>query len=135
MINLCPIHKAKYGLSECNAFKKKSFSDGKHFVKDRRLCFECLKPNHRVIECPNTVACSKCNSDGQMGVVHSDSFGTSRREKGEETTQRNSMNNENRPVGPPQVTSRFTMTTTSHKQIYNDVHYKSCAKIVLVNVC
>ncbi len=100
-----------------------TYSDRKQFVKDRGLSFKCLKPNFSVQECPNTVACSNRNSDG---VMHSDSFCTSKREKGGETTQRNSINNENSKVGPPQVTSKYTSVI--------DGDYKSCAKIVLVNV-
>jgi hypothetical protein len=58
--------------------------------------------------------------------MHSESFCTSYREKGGDTTRRNSINNEISKVGPPQVTSRFTSV--------NDVDYKSCATSVLVNV-
>jgi len=82
-----------------------TYSDRKQFVKDRGLRFKCLKPNFSVQECPNTVACSNRNSDGLM---HSESFCTSYREKGGDTTRRNSINNEISKVGPPQVTSRFT---------------------------
>lgn len=111
--NLCPIHKAKHVLSECHAFKKKSSDDKRQFLKENRICYKCANSTkHKAKECQASVKCDVCGSSSHIGVMHINK--KPQEDNGGEAQQEKEC-----------VNSRCTEI---------DQDFKSCAKIVLVNV-
>ena len=44
----------------CPEFKRESSEERSQFVRSKRLCFNCLKPYHRVPDCRKKGACKDC---------------------------------------------------------------------------
>ena len=58
---LCPCCSKMHRLWKCSIFKEKSVKQRKEFLKQERLCFNCLNPGHRVAHCSSKISCLKCN--------------------------------------------------------------------------
>lgn len=114
--NVCPIHKAKHHLNECYAFKRKSSDERKQFLRENRICFKCCNSSkHRARECEASIKCEVCGSTNHISVMHI--YSKPQEDHG-------GVKLENRPVRDA-VNSKCTEI---------DKDFKSCAKIVLVNV-
>ncbi|XP_063968368.1 uncharacterized protein LOC129265564 [Lytechinus pictus] len=48
-----------HGLGNCDDFKRKSSKERHALVKQKKLCFNCLKPSHAARECKNKGVCRK----------------------------------------------------------------------------
>ncbi|XP_041458410.1 uncharacterized protein LOC121410406 isoform X2 [Lytechinus variegatus] len=48
-----------HGLGNCDDFKRKSSNERHSLVKQKKLCFNCLKPSHAAKECKNKGVCRK----------------------------------------------------------------------------
>ena len=46
---------------QCTAFKRLSVDQRSEVVKEQRLCFNCLTPNHSYMSCPSNSVCKSCN--------------------------------------------------------------------------
>ena len=49
--NECPLQDGVHHIWQCKAFKKKSIDDRYKTVKEKKLCFSCLKSNHQIKDC------------------------------------------------------------------------------------
>jgi len=56
----CPSCSDEHKLYACNKFKQLSVGDRVTFVRDSRLCFNCLNPNHMATVCRSTYSCRIC---------------------------------------------------------------------------
>ena len=56
----CPIHHTAHELQDCRAFKERTPEDKIAFLKEKGLCFRCLKPNHLIGDCKAAVKCEVC---------------------------------------------------------------------------
>ena len=70
----CPFHKnSVHALHDCRTFQRMEFAAKNDFLKERRLCFRCLKySTHTASACKVYVNCGICNSDGHWSVLHRD---------------------------------------------------------------
>ena len=59
--NECPKCTQLHGVYACEAFKNLSVDERRKFVQEKRLCFNCLKQNHQVRDCPTHKKCKMCN--------------------------------------------------------------------------
>ncbi|PIK34624.1 hypothetical protein BSL78_28552 [Apostichopus japonicus] len=59
----CPIHNSAHELQDCRSFQEKSHEEKTLFVKDNRLCFKCLRPDHFSRNCKSQVKCETCSKD------------------------------------------------------------------------
>ena len=64
--NPCPCCKKKnHELDDCTFFLQKSNSEKSNFIKEKKLCFGCLKnsnPTHTSKTCKNKIVCKTCNN-------------------------------------------------------------------------
>ena len=60
-------------LKDCRRFISKSVSDRKQFIKEHKLCWNCLSKKHAVKECKSKFSCSKdsCNKRHHI-LIHED---------------------------------------------------------------
>ncbi|KAK7093723.1 uncharacterized protein [Littorina saxatilis] len=66
----CPIHKTQHSLTECKAFRAKSWQERKTFLKDNNICYKCLSSNtHIASKCSAVVKCGKCDK-GHLTAMH-----------------------------------------------------------------
>ncbi|XP_071833874.1 uncharacterized protein [Apostichopus japonicus] len=65
----CPIHNSAHELQDCRSFQEKSHEEKTLFVKDNRLCFKCLRPDHFSRNCKSQVKCETC-SKGHITIMH-----------------------------------------------------------------
>lgn len=56
----CLCCSGSHRLFACNEFKEQPTGAKLDIVRNSRLCFNCLSPNHRVHDCQSTFVCSKC---------------------------------------------------------------------------
>jgi len=54
----------------CPAFLRLDVKDKKNSIKQLRLCYNCLRPNHSAQQCPSKSSCRKCNGRHHT-LVHS----------------------------------------------------------------
>ncbi|XP_060574183.1 uncharacterized protein LOC132731902 [Ruditapes philippinarum] len=59
--NCCQICKGKHDLDQCSQFVSRSLNDRKAYIKDNKLCFACLKPNHVSKFCRQRKQCKTCS--------------------------------------------------------------------------
>ena len=59
----CWLSVNNHKLKDCRRFTSKSVSDRKQFIKEHKLCWNCLSKKHLVKECKSKFPCSKdtCN--------------------------------------------------------------------------
>ena len=65
----CPIHNTAHELQDCRVFKEKSPDEKIAVLKENRLCFRCLKPNHLIKNCKTGVRCDLCGKP-HVTVMH-----------------------------------------------------------------
>lgn len=58
--NRCQICDAEHRHFECPEFSKMAISERIAKVKELKICFNCLRPGHRVIDCSTKKTCAKC---------------------------------------------------------------------------
>ena len=70
---LCPCCTKMDRLWKCSIFKEKSVKQRKEFLKQGRLCFNCLNPGHRVAHCSSKISCLKYNKRRNT-LLHDDAL-------------------------------------------------------------
>ena len=66
----CPKCTRDHYLHDCPEFKRESSEERAHFVRSKRLCFNCLKPYHRVQDCRKKGACKDCGRKHSSLLPH-----------------------------------------------------------------
>ena len=56
----CECCEGLHKLWKCSTFESKSVEDRRTLVKEKGLCFNCLLPGHRVVQCRLKMTCRKC---------------------------------------------------------------------------
>ena len=59
----CWLCKNNHRLIDCPSFKNRSISERRQFVKDNKLCFNCLSKTHIVKDCKSSFICREKNCD------------------------------------------------------------------------
>jgi hypothetical protein len=54
---------SQHHLNYCPDFLKKNLGERKEFIKEKKLCFGCLKPNHRSNDCKHKMRCKTCQKN------------------------------------------------------------------------
>ncbi|XP_046803815.1 uncharacterized protein LOC111689370 [Lucilia cuprina] len=57
----CVVCTQTHYLSYCPTFNRVDTSSRIEIIKEKNLCFNCLKPNHRVQNCPSRITCEVCH--------------------------------------------------------------------------
>lgn len=57
----CLFCSADHKLCHCKTFSKQDTDDRRKFAKDKRICFNCLAPNHMVYSCRQNTNCHICH--------------------------------------------------------------------------
>lgn len=65
----CSCCQEKHIIYNCSKFKGMTVNERKEFVKAKRLCLLCLKPNHMVVNCNYKKGCPECNGK-HNGILH-----------------------------------------------------------------
>ncbi|XP_053387241.1 uncharacterized protein LOC123539924 [Mercenaria mercenaria] len=125
----CPLHQLSHSLNKCRAFRLKSLSERKQFLKDNNICFKCCEfNNHKANECKVSIKCCVCGNVNHPGALHVDpSPQPSVNPYGGEGENRDGANQ--RADYPRDSVSNSCTQICGASQIS-----KSCAKLVLVNV-
>ncbi|XP_053733153.1 uncharacterized protein LOC128765925 isoform X1 [Synchiropus splendidus] len=66
-------HSISHRLHRCPNFRRTSLDERREFVKDKRLCFGCLKPGHSAKECHRKHICDNCKGRHPT-QLHDDNF-------------------------------------------------------------
>jgi len=90
----CLLCSKQHRLHQCEQFRNKSISDRHQFVKDKRLCYNCLGPNHQLKDCKSKIYCRVCNRPHNT-LIHFDS--SSRQQNEQQTSQA--------PTSQPQISN------------------------------
>src|SRR6185369_7069435 len=56
----CITCKQNHLLFQCKSFGELSVEARRNLVKDKQLCFNCLRSGHRISACKSTQTCRKC---------------------------------------------------------------------------
>jgi len=62
---------ASHFLTRCDKFKALSVPDRVAFLKEKKICFLCLRPNHTASSCTSDYRCSLCNKR-HSAFIHSE---------------------------------------------------------------
>ena len=76
----CVLCKGKHDLDTCKSFLSKSLPDRKTFLKEKSLCFGCLRSGHVSRRCRQRKKCTTC-SKFHPTSLHGDTLGTGQRSK------------------------------------------------------
>ncbi|XP_013403245.1 uncharacterized protein LOC106168647 [Lingula anatina] len=57
----CPLCQQHHDLDDCPTFTSKSMADKRQFLKEKRLCFGCYRPDHISKGCLGKRVCQKCH--------------------------------------------------------------------------
>ena len=68
-----------HGLDRCEMFASKSLPERRLFVKDKGLCFGCLRPGHRSKDCRRRSTCAVCKKRHPT-TLHGDTGGNQTKE-------------------------------------------------------
>ena len=66
---LCALCSKPHDLNECDEFMKKPLDDRKDFVREKGLCFGCLRPGHISSKCYERLTCKRCEKK-HPSVLH-----------------------------------------------------------------
>lgn len=53
---------SKHQLHRCPEFKEKALEERRKYVKERKLCYGCLKSGHNAKDCHNRHSCNTCKA-------------------------------------------------------------------------
>ncbi|KAK3082658.1 hypothetical protein FSP39_001646 [Pinctada imbricata] len=108
----CLIHNTSHKLENCRAFISMTHAKKKELIRKNGYCYKCLDGKHLSKDCKATVRCEKCSSTKHPTVMHFDSIPTQSKEEN----------------GGEKVETKCT-------HLCGRFAGKSCAKIILINVC
>ncbi|KAK0144640.1 hypothetical protein N1851_016982 [Merluccius polli] len=70
---LKPSQDSKHQLHRCPEFKGKALEERRKYVKEKRLCYGCLKTGHNAKDCRNRHSCDKCKARHPT-LLHDDTY-------------------------------------------------------------
>ena len=65
--------KDDHHISTCESFSKASLTERTNFVRDNKLCFNCLNPGHQIVYCRNSKRCATCKKKHHI-LLHDDNY-------------------------------------------------------------
>ena len=67
----------QHKLSNCDEFLQKLYSEKRSVVRDKQLCYRCLRPGHLIKECRSRMVCAveSCKSTSHHTLLHVDPGG------------------------------------------------------------
>lgn len=68
----CSFCNSNHALYKCTKFNALSYEDKSSFVKNKKLCYNCLRENHEVSKCKINTHCKFC-SKKHHSILHNDS--------------------------------------------------------------
>ncbi|XP_038074806.1 uncharacterized protein LOC119742710 [Patiria miniata] len=71
----CVLCKKLHNLDNCEVFAAKTLQDRKVYIKERGLCFGCLRPGHRSKDCRRRSVCAVCMKRHPT-LLHGDRYQT-----------------------------------------------------------
>ena len=93
----CSLCKKPHNLNECELFLKKSLSDRRDFVVEKKLCFGCFSDQHIAKHCKERQMCKTCNKQHPTSLHNPDGIKKS-----------NDKGDKNQPQDRPRVSSNHT---------------------------
>ena len=114
----CHLCSGNHHLDTCPNFLKKKLSDRTKYVKESKLCFGCLKPNHLSKDCRSKMKCKTCLKNHPTSL-HDDTWQSRRKEETAESTAQS-----------PQT----EQVTVANVSTHSTKHYSSTSMIVPVYV-
>lgn len=126
----CQLCKENHRLSYCAKFQEKSVNDRITFVKNSRLCLNCLKPNHTSRECTNGT-CRKCNLNHHTTLHINRQNQNSARENTRKSETQTTTQNQNVTQNSAPISNENNSQTQSFSCQYNSEVLLSTA-IILV---
>ena len=94
---VCSLCKKPHNLNECEQFLKKSLSDRRDFVVEKKLCFGCFSDRHIAKHCKERQTCKTCNKQHPTSLHNPDGIKKS-----------NDKGDKNQPQDRPRVSSNHT---------------------------
>ena len=94
---VCSLCKKPHNLNECEQFLKKSLSDRRDFVVEKKLCFGCFSDQHIAKHCKERQTCKTCNKQHPTSLHNPDGIKKS-----------NDKGDKNQPQDRPRVSSNHT---------------------------
>ena len=94
---VCSLCKKPHNLNQCEQFLKKSLSDRRDFVVEKKLCFGCFSDQHIAKHCKERQTCKACNKQHPTSLHNPDGIKKS-----------NDKGDENQPQDRPRVSSNHT---------------------------
>ena len=56
-------HKTNHDITHCFFLQKRPKPQQEEFIRDNKLCYSCLKPNHMTRDCKNKATCRECKKE------------------------------------------------------------------------
>ena len=106
-IKKCVLCSKQHDLNECEEFGKKTLPERKDLIREKGLCFGCLKPGHISSKCNDKLTCKTCEKK-HPSVLHDPEW------KSKSKKRQTKENNENKEIqnagkdGRDRVNSRLT---------------------------
>lgn len=95
----------------CPEYISLSHDSKTNFVKSKKLCFNCLKPNHSLASCTNKSSCQQC------GKRHHTSLHTAKRSHETEGSSQSSQAKQPNQQSEPRKSHAVTSSSTKEKQV------------------
>ena len=104
----CHLCSGDHHLNVCQNFLKKKLADRTRYIKENRLCFGCLKPNHVSKDCRSKMKCKTC-SKSHPTSLHDDTW----KPRNSDETSENTVVKERITVGKTNVSSAKPYSSTT----------------------
>ena len=118
--------KENHMIENCFKLKEKTMEDRKAFIREKRLCFGCLKPGHSSLSCKRRLKCSECNKQHPT-PLHGDV-------KPKPDSSNLSSNNSSQPnaTKPAVVTQKKESGKSSKSHVSLMTNYSSYSKSTMI---
>ena len=106
-IKKCVLCSKQHDLNECEEFGKKTLPERKDLIREKGLCFGCLKPGHISSKCNDKLSCKTCEKE-YPSVLHDREWKPKSKKR---QTKENNENKETQNIGKDgqdRVNSRLT---------------------------
>ncbi|XP_055527713.1 uncharacterized protein LOC129720280 [Wyeomyia smithii] len=96
----CEMCGERHPTFKCSSFNSLSTSERLSKVKERNICFNCLRRGHSVKNCPSKKSCFRCNKKHHT-LLHLEGNASSTRPSSESSEEKHSQSNPNSAIGIP----------------------------------
>ncbi|XP_055522479.1 uncharacterized protein LOC129716669 [Wyeomyia smithii] len=96
----CEMCEERHPTFKCSSFNSLSTSERLSKVKERNICFNCLRRGHSVKNCPSKKSCFRCNKKHHT-LLHLEGNASSTRPSSESSEEKHSQSNPNSAIGVP----------------------------------